>query len=54
MFIGVGMFSRLTVPCLLHAGAGKKKILNVGKSGGSAGLEDFTYDNALDDDYDFM
>lgn len=32
---------------------GKKKTLNVGKSGGSAGLEDY-HMPALDDDYDFM
>lgn len=36
--------------------AGKKKTLNVGSKGGSAGLDDYKYDNAAngDDDYDFM
>ena len=38
---------------LCPAAAGKKKILNVGRSGGSAGLEDYQYDDAADDD-DFM
>lgn len=33
----------------------KKKTLNVGKSGGSAGLDDYIYDEALpDDEVDFM
>lgn len=32
----------------------KKKQINVGKSGGSAGLDDYQYDAADDDDYDFM
>lgn len=32
----------------------KKAALNVGKSGGSAGLDDYVYDDPLDDDYDFM
>jgi translation initiation factor 3 subunit J len=33
---------------------GKKKILNVGRGGGSAGLEDYQYDIGGDDDEDFM
>jgi len=33
---------------------GKKKILNVGRGGGSAGLEDYQYDVGGDDDDDFM
>lgn len=36
------------------AAAGKKKILNVGRSGGSAGLEDYQYDDTVGDDDDFM
>ena len=32
----------------------KKATLNVGKSGGSAGLDDYQYDVADEDDYDFM
>jgi translation initiation factor 3 subunit J len=33
----------------------KKATLNVGRSGGSAGLDDYKYDNnGDDDDYDFM
>ena len=32
------------------AAAGKKKTLNVGRSGGSAGLEDYQFDDLLDDD----
>lgn len=32
----------------------KKKQINVGRSGGSAGLDDYQYDAADDDDYDFM
>ena len=39
---------------LLHAGAGKKKNVNVGSKGGSAGLDDYKYDDVLDDDGDFM
>jgi translation initiation factor 3 subunit J len=35
-------------------GAAKKKTLNVGRSGGAAGLDDFVYDDPLDDDVDFM
>lgn len=31
-----------------------KKTVNVGKGGASAGLDDYTYDEPLDDDYDFM
>jgi hypothetical protein len=38
---------------VLCAAAGKKKTLNVGRSGGSAGLDDYKFDDALDDD-DFM
>ncbi|KAK9828592.1 hypothetical protein WJX72_000930 [[Myrmecia] bisecta] len=33
---------------------GKKKTLNVGRSGGSAGLDDYKFDQALDDELDFM
>lgn len=38
------------------AGGGKKnrKTLNVGRSGGAAGLDDYVYDDPLDDDVDFM
>lgn len=33
----------------------KKKVLNVGRSGGSAGLDDYQFgDEALDDEFDFM
>lgn len=32
----------------------KKMSLNVGKGGGSAGLEDYVYDDPLEDDFDFM
>ncbi|GAB4817234.1 hypothetical protein N2152v2_004280 [Parachlorella kessleri] len=32
----------------------KKAALNVGKSGGSAGLDDYKFDVADEDDYDFM
>lgn len=31
-----------------------KKTLNVGKTGGAAGLDDYIYDEPLDDDADFM
>ncbi|KAK9807367.1 hypothetical protein WJX73_007240 [Symbiochloris irregularis] len=34
--------------------AGKKKSLNVGAGGGTAGLDDYKYDQALDDEDDFM
>lgn len=34
--------------------ANKKATLNVGKSGGTAGLDDYVYDDPLDDDFDFM
>jgi hypothetical protein len=44
--------TQFTVFC--DAVAGKKKALNVGRSGGSAGLEDYSFDDPLDDDYDFM
>ena len=41
--------------CGWNAASGKKKTLNVGRSGGSAGLDDFSYDTALDtDDIEFM
>lgn len=39
----------LSVPAV----AGKKKTLNVGRGGGSAGLDDYKFDDPLDDD-DFM
>jgi translation initiation factor 3 subunit J len=32
----------------------KRAALNVGKSGGTAGLDDYVYDDPLDDDFDFM
>lgn len=32
----------------------KKATLNVGKGGGSAGLDDYVYDDPLEDDFDFM
>ena len=38
----------------LLAAAGKKKRINVGRSGGSAGLDDYKFDDALDVDDDFM
>jgi hypothetical protein len=31
-----------------------KKSVNVGKAGGTAGLDDYIYEAADDDDYDFM
>ena len=34
--------------------AGKKKNVNVGNRGGTAGLDDYKFDQPLDDDYDFM
>lgn len=34
--------------------AQKKAALNVGKSGASAGLDDYLYDDPLGDDFDFM
>lgn len=34
--------------------AQKKAALNVGKSGASAGLDDYLYDDPLEDDFDFM
>lgn len=55
---------RCCIPvCLQNAGAdqhswcavaGKKKNLNAGRSGGTAGLDDYQYDQALDDEDDFM
>ncbi len=37
-------------------GTGKKKNINAGRSGGTAGLDDYQYDQALDvdDGDDFM
>lgn len=35
-------------------GKGSKKTLNVGRSGTSAGLDDYIFNEALDDDGDFM
>ena len=35
-------------------GKKSKKTLNVGRSGGAAGLDDYVYDDPLDDDVDFM
>ena len=35
-------------------GAGKKKNVNVGSKGGSAGLDDYKYDDVLDGDDEFM
>lgn len=32
----------------------KRATLNVGRSGGAAGLDDYVYDDPLDDDFDFM
>ena len=43
--------------CILQnvaAVAGKKKNVNVGSKGGSAGLDDYKYDEPLDDAEDFM
>lgn len=37
-----------------YAAAGKKKNVNVGNKGGTAGLDDYQYDAPMDDDYDFM
>lgn len=34
--------------------AAKKASINVGRGGGSAGLDDYKFDDALDDDFDFM
>lgn len=34
--------------------AAKKAALNVGKSGGTAGLDDYVYDDLVEDEYDFM
>lgn len=41
-------------PCLCDTAAGKKKNVNVGSKGGSAGLDDYKYDTPLDDADDFM
>jgi hypothetical protein len=40
-----------SVTCLSFAA---KKNVNVGKGGGTAGLDDYIYDDAADDGYDFM
>ncbi len=40
----------VTILVYILAAAGKKKTLNVGRSGGSAGLEDYQYDDPLDDE----
>lgn len=42
-------------PCIdaVFATAGKKTV-NVGRQGGAAGLDDYIYNESLDDDYDFM
>lgn len=47
---------RLKAEKVVHAGKKtlKKATLNVGKGGGSAGLDDYVYDDALEDDFDFM
>ena len=39
---------------VLYTAAGKKKNVNVGSKGGSAGLDDYNYDTPLDDADDFM
>lgn len=39
---------------LFDTAAGKKKNVNVGSKGGSAGLDDYKYDTPLDDAEDFM
>ena len=39
---------------LIHAVVGKKKNVNAGSKGGSAGLDDYKYDVPLDDADDFM
>ena len=39
---------------LFDTAAGKKKNVNVGSKGGSAGLDDYKYDTPLDDADDFM
>ena len=39
----------------IAAGEGKKKTLNAGRGGGTAGLDDYVYsEETLDNDYDFM
>ena len=40
--------------CAVMRAAGKKKNVNVGNRGGTAGLDDYKFDQPLDDDYDFM
>lgn len=44
----------LTLLCLSDTVAGKKKNVNVGSKGGSAGLDDYKFDTPLDDADDFM
>jgi len=39
---------------MFDAVAGKKKNVNVGSKGGSAGLDDYKFDEPLDDADDFM
>ena len=40
---------------LVYADEGKKKTLNAGRAGGTAGLDDYIYgDETLDNEYDFM
>ena len=44
-----------TVDAAAAAKTGRgKKTVNVGKQGGSAGLDDYIFDEALDDEVDFM
>ena len=44
--------SKQAIGCI--AAVGKKKNVNVGSKGGSAGLDDYKYDTPLDDADDFM
>lgn len=45
----------LVFPSLFaHDAAAAKRNVNVGKGGGTAGLDDYIYDAADDDEYDFM
>jgi hypothetical protein len=41
-------------PFLAVFGCAAKKSVNVGKGGGTAGLDDYIYEAADDDEYDFM
>jgi hypothetical protein len=50
---GIAVVLHQLTAMMCCTGAGKKKTLNVGRSGGSAGLDDYKFDDALDDD-DFM